>query len=72
MKINEKIEFLKTNYYSEWIKTRTLIANEISKNQPMFCICGKLATGLHETNCKKLHKKLDSEIVKRLSNLLKN
>lgn len=27
--------------------------DEVSNEHPWFCVCGKLATGLHEMNCKK-------------------
>lgn len=36
----------------------------------MFCVCGKLATGLHESSCRKFNKVVDAETVKRLNHLI--
>ena len=55
MNLTEKIIFLKENYLEKWIKERNNVERELSNNQSMFCCCGKLATGLHETYCKKFN-----------------
>ena len=34
--------------------------------QTMFCICGKLATGLHEKNCRRFNEKVDKETARKL------
>lgn len=66
MKISERIEYLKTLQLSTWLSTRQKIFDELSNNQSMFCCCGKLATGLHEQNCRKFNESVDKETVNRL------
>lgn len=70
MKIEEKLDYLQRNHMKDWLKTRNLVFNELSDKQSMYCICGRLATGLHEMNCRKFYNKITSETVKRLSNLI--
>lgn len=69
MTIVEKIEKLKDNNLSEWLKTRQSMLNEMSNKQPIFCTCGKLATGLHESTCRKFNKEVDNQTLKKLSKL---
>lgn len=69
MKIQEKLKYIQDNHFGEWLKTRREVADEESDKQSMFCVCGKLATGLHESNCKKLNKKIISKTLKRLKYL---
>lgn len=64
--IRERIEYLKTHQLSTWLSTRRKIFDELSNNQSMFCCCGKLATGLHEQNCRKFNENVDKETVNRL------
>jgi hypothetical protein len=70
MKATDKIDYLKSNNFSEWIDMRRAIFNELSDKQTMFCVCGKLATGLHEINCRKFNANVNSETVKRLEYLI--
>lgn len=70
MKYTEKLEYLQTNHLMTFVKTRQEVFDELSEQQTMFCCCGKLATGLHERNCQKFNKKVNSETIKRLSDLL--
>ncbi|MFA5050980.1 MAG: hypothetical protein WC499_02595 [Patescibacteria group bacterium] len=69
--IIEKINYLQSNCFGVWLKTRQEVAIEISDKQSMFCVCGRLATGLHENACKKLQDKITTETVKRLEHLIK-
>lgn len=71
MNIKQKLQYLQDNHFSEWLKTRRQVEIELSNSQSMFCVCGRLATGLHETHCRKFSKKVTSETMKRLSNLIK-
>ena len=66
----EAIEFLKQNHLSTFTKTRGEVEIRISNSQTMFCVCGKLATGLHEARCRKFQKKVDNETVKQLKYLV--
>ena len=67
---SEKIEWLKSHFFADFISTREKVFNDLSDRQSMFCICGKLATGLHELNCSKFRKVVDKEVLIRLSYLL--
>jgi hypothetical protein len=71
MKIQEKLEYLQTNHFGEWLKTRQEVANEMSDKQSMWCVCRRLATGLHESGCRKFQGAITNETVKRLSHLIK-
>ena len=70
MKLVEKLEYLQDNHMSEWLKTRQIVECELSDQQTIFCICGRLATGLHESRCRRFRDKVTSETVKRLKHLL--
>lgn len=70
MKLEEKIEFLQDKHFNEWITARATCSNEVSNQQSMFCVCGRLATGFHESGCRKFNTKVNNETVKRLSYLL--
>ena len=71
MNINEKIEYLQDNHFGVWIETRSKCKDRISDQQSMFCVCGRLATGLHEDCCRKFNSKVNRETVKELSHLIK-
>ena len=66
----EKLNYLQDNHFAEWLKTRGVVEEELSAKQSMFCVCGRLATGLHERYCRKFNNKVSREAVKRLDNLL--
>lgn len=66
MKLHEKVDYLQTNRMGEWLKTRQEVEDTLSEKQSMFCLCGRLATGLHESHCKKFRNKVTSETVKIL------
>lgn len=70
MKKAEKIEYLYENHYSEWHDTRAKADNFVSSQHPMWCVCKRLCTGMHERHCKRFQDKVDSETVKRLKHLL--
>ena len=70
MTITEKLKKLQDNHFGEWLKARQEVENEMSDKQSMFCLCGRLATGLHERSCRKFQNKITSETVKRLKHLL--
>lgn len=71
MKIQEKLEILQRDHMGEWLKMRRIVEDELSERQAMFCVCGRLATGLHEMNCSRFRNKVTAETVKRLAHLLK-
>lgn len=70
MKKLEKIDYLQKNHLYEWVKTHAQVERELSDAHDLFCECGHLATGTHESGCRKLRNKIMSETIKRLSHLL--
>ena len=71
MKLNEKINLLRDKHYTKWIETKEKVSDELSDVQGFRCICGRLATGFHEMNCRRFGNKVASETAKRLKHLLK-
>jgi hypothetical protein len=70
MKLSDKLEILQTKHMGEWLKTRREMADSLSDALPMFCICGRLATGLHESSCRKFNDKVTEDTVRKLEHLL--
>lgn len=70
MKLAEKIEYLLENHPTEWRQAWQLNEEGLSQAQPMFCVCGRLATGLHERTCRRFQKKVDSVTAKSLQHLI--
>lgn len=68
---SEKLSILKEKHFSLFMRTRAQVFNELSDNQTLFCCCGRLATGLHETHCRKFNDKVTSQTIERLSYLFK-
>lgn len=71
MKQQEKIELIKQKDFRKWVDTWKIVKDELSDKQTFVCVCGRLATGFHEINCRKFKNKVESETVKRLKDLLK-
>ncbi len=65
-----KDRLLTKNHLYEWVKTHAQVERELSDAHDLFCECGHLATGAHESGCRKLRNKIMSETIKRLSHLL--
>ena len=70
MRITEKLQFIQDHYFSEWLRTRSKVEEELSNNQSTFCICDRLATGLHESCCKKFNDAVTKKTLKELKYLL--
>lgn len=71
MKKLEKIDYLQENHLREWIKTHAKVEQELSDARiGFFCECGNLATGSHESSCRKFRNKIMNETIKRLAHLL--
>lgn len=70
MKKEEKIGFLQKNYMGEWLKAKTEAIDVVSKQCSMFCVCGKICTGFHESSCRRFQDKANSLAIKKLSHLL--
>ena len=63
---------LQDKHFSEWVKTHRQVWDECSDRQQMFCICGRLASGIHENNCSKFRDLVNRETVKRLACLVES
>ncbi|MBR1526917.1 MAG: hypothetical protein IJ640_09715 [Prevotella sp.] len=72
MKKHEKLAYLKEHYFPLFVKTHEEVWTELSDQQTMFCCCGRLATGLHENNCKKFRDKVEAATIAKLKHLLPN
>lgn len=72
MKKFEKLNFLQNNHMGEWLKTRSECLDELSASCSMWCVCGKLCTGLHESYCRRFQDKVTSMTLGKLSHLLKS
>ena len=70
MKEKEKIDWLKSHCFSEFAGMYGKVFDDLSETQPIFCVCGKLATGIHERTCKKFNNKVEREVLRRLAHLL--
>jgi hypothetical protein len=70
MKLQEKLDALQTNHMSMWLSARQEAWDEMSDACSMFCVCGRLCTGLHEQNCRKFQDKVTKKAVEKLSYLL--
>ncbi len=71
MNKKDKLNYLIENHFKEWINTRNKVELKVSTQNAVFCICGKLATGLHERSCRKFNDKVNSETIKSLEYLFK-
>ena len=70
MNQQQKIDAIKELSLPAWQRERAKVDDEISSKQGFKCICGRLATGLHESTCSRFKKKVDVETFKRLKYLL--
>lgn len=70
MKLSEKLTYLQDKHFGDWLSKRQAVSDEFSNKQSMFCLCGRLATGLHENGCKKFKDAVTRETVKRLESLI--
>lgn len=70
MKVIDKIRIFERDYFHEWLDVRQQVDKEFSDKQTMFCVCGRLATGMHERYCKRFNSKVNTETCKRLTRIL--
>lgn len=66
MKQCDKIAKIQKENHVKWSITYNRVFDELSGNQRLFCCCGKLATGLHESRCGKFLARVQKETLKRL------
>ena len=68
----EKLAFLFKYAMKDWLKARQEADEEVSREHEMFCVCGKLCTGLHESSCKRFRDKVDTRAINRLKHIWEN
>lgn len=64
MNTKEKIKTYKEQNIAEWINSVNEACGFIDDRYPVFCPCGKLATGLHISHCSKYRKLVETEAVR--------
>ena len=69
MTITEKLTYIQDNHFEAWLTTRREADDDVSRKCSMFCVCGKLCTGLHESHCKRFQNAVTNEALKRLKHL---
>lgn len=70
MKKPEKLDYLQNNCPNKWFPAYREEEDKLSDQQPMFCLCGRLATGLHERYCARFKNKVRDNTIGRLKHLL--
>jgi hypothetical protein len=70
MNKKEKLNYLLQIHFPEFIEKRKEIEKELSEKQNLFCICGFIASGLHEDGCRIFQNKVSDLTVKFLSHLI--
>ena len=71
MNKSEKINYLIINHNISWQTKYREVENKLSSQQRVLCLCGRLATGLHESGCQRFKNKVQSETIKELKHLIK-
>lgn len=64
MNHKQKVQTLKECNLPRWINTVSKACDIIDSRYPMFCPCGKLATGLHISHCSKYNKMVELEAIR--------
>ncbi len=67
---NEKYAWLQTHAPGPFAMARTKAVNKLDELTPMFCFCGRLATGLHTSYCKRFQDRLKGMVINELKGLL--
>lgn len=70
MNKDEKISWILTHTPGPYARAREEAISELDEETPVFCFCGKLATGLHTASCRKFQDKLKTSIISKLKDLL--
>ena len=70
MKKIEKFAYLEEHHFQKWLRTRKEVDEEVSSKYSMFCVCGKLCTGLHEMHCRRFQTEVNNTTLKRLEHLI--
>ena len=71
MTLGEKLNYVQTNFMGIWLNKRGEVLDKLSSQNTPMCICGRLATGFHESCCRRFQNKVNSETLKELKHLFK-
>lgn len=63
------MNWLQDKHFSLWLDCRRRNELKLSDEQTMFCCCGKIASGLHETSCRKFQEKVSKATIAELKYL---
>lgn len=66
----EQIGYLKQYNFEEWSLKRREVEARLSTEQTIFCCCGRPASYLHESHCRKFKARVEAETLKELKHLL--
>lgn len=66
----EKIRYLEEHHFSAWLDARKIADQEVSDEHPMWCVCKRLCTGMHEKYCSRFQAKVNTRTIAKLKHLL--
>lgn len=69
MNYKQKVAYFSEKFPAEWFSYHRIAWQELSDAQPIFCVCGRLATGLHEGGCSRFAKEVNKETIRHLEEL---
>lgn len=52
--------------FNSWLVARQKAWDELSEKYSMFCVCGKLCSGLHENGCKRFQDAINLRAIKNM------
>ena len=61
-----KMQELQDKDFKGWLLARQKTWDELSDVHDMFCVCGRLCTGLHEQSCKKFQDRINLMTIKKM------
>ncbi len=70
MNKNDKIAWLIQHAPGPYARAKAEAEKEMDDLTPVFCFCGKLATGLHTAHCKKFQERMKTRIIEKLTDLI--
>lgn len=68
--MKDKMAVLVDKHFAEWHAEWQKQRDKVSDSHSLYCVCGKLATSLHEQHCRKFRAEVDRRTVSALSHLI--
>lgn len=72
MKYFEKLNYIQSNHMKNWLEERSVQLDKLSDACSVYCVCGRLCTGLHESQCKKFNDLVNRNTLINLKHLIPN